>query len=729
LIFVHYTAWAGCLEGLHHKRLSPIKKMENSSLITELQSYFKLAADGFVDGEPAFHQILKLYLDSALWGELNPSAKDLLVKAFLCWGEWQLCMQPLTSPPDSFVAAINLSPEDPFVFMRQVSSYLKYSENPSLWSLGVDLIQKALVLSPNDCLAWRLLGQVYERIGVKTADLANLELATTTFSMALSLSVPSSVECRVITWEQGKTYYETGRLSGEAADYHRAIELYRKVQELGELAPIFFIDFGHACDALGALINAPELLLEALSYYELAAKGDPNFFEAHLQLACHAQHLFEVLNDDQYYYLALAAFNHSCALYPNDSLVWCKLAMLSAIYAKRSGSEAELTKSFSCFAHAHSLEPRNSIILTRWAEVLLACGAESENYEWLREAEQKMRLAVQVSPEQIEVWAMHGHSLNELGNYFSEPIYHRRAVEAFQYALALEPSNPRLLHGLALSYLALACLLGDVSMLESVVLIFERGMECDPDPLPDFLIDWGVALMRLGEISMARSYAQDAVEKFELAIKLYTEDTRTAPAPPPIDWLYNYGCALDFLGDFDEEPHYYEQAIQVLNCVVDADPSFTNARYNLAMALSHLAELTGDLDCFELASEQFRLLLQEDPEDSQGWEEWGGMLLQQALLMQEPARPSCSQELFKAAEQRLCQAISLGSSSAFYTVACLYSLQGNYEAGMHYIIRAADSQALPPLDDLMHDEWLEGLRSLPHFRRMLLEIATKTGRQ
>lgn len=167
----------------------------------------------------------------------------------------------------------------------------------------------------------------------------------------------------------------------------------------------------------------------------------------------------------------------------------------------------------------------------------------------------------------------------------------------------------------------------------------------------------------------------------------------------------------------------------MLNCVVEADPTFTNARYNLAIALSHLGELVADVECFNLAAEQFKLLLESDPEDSHAWEEWGGMLLQQALLMHEPARPSHSEELFSAAEQRLSQAVALGASSALYTLACLYSLQGNYEAGMHYIGKAAACGALPPLDDLMHDEWLEGLRSMPHFRRMLLELASKAGSQ
>lgn len=703
--------------------------MKNSLLIKQLQSYIELCSTGLLVGESPFHKTLEEYMDPARWPALDEQLAQLLGEAFLCWGELQLQDQPMTAPPQAFIAAANLLPMDPFVLIRQAVAFVKFSQELGLWELGAALVEQALALLPEEFLAWRLLGQICERLGEREADLLALEAAFAAYTQALAFCDPASEEFRAILWEQGRVCYDMGKLSGEAMDFHRAIELYQRAIQLGESSLTFFIDCGHAYDALGSLLGRQEMLFEALSYYQSAAKIDSTHFEAHLQLACHAQHLFEMYNIEEYYILAHASFETACALYPNDPLVWCKRAMLLAIYGKRSATQEDMTASLTLFAHAHSLDPTHTIVLTRWAEVLLACGAESENYEWLREAEQKMSVAVQLNPAEVEVLAMHGYSLNELGNYFSDESYHHQAVEQFQYALELEPANPRLLYGLALSHLAVACLRGDLEIFQRVADLFQRAADLDQQPSADFLVDWGVALMRFGEISLISAHAQDAVDKFELAIKQHMEQESPGSTSPPIDWLYNYGCALDFLGDFDDEPTHYERAIQVLNCVVEADPTFTNARYNLAIALSHLGELVADVECFNLAAEQFKLLLESDPEDSHAWEEWGGMLLQQALLMHEPARPSHSEELFSAAEQRLSQAVALGASSALYTLACLYSLQGNYEAGMHYIGKAAACGALPPLDDLMHDEWLEGLRSMPHFRRMLLELASKAGSQ
>lgn len=703
--------------------------MKNSLLIKQLQSYIELCANGPIVGEPPVYKTLEEYMNPTSWGKLDDQLRSLLGEAFLCWGELQLQAQAMTVPPLAFFAATDLLPTDPFVLIRQAVAFVKFSEEISLWRQGALLVEKALKLLPEEFLAWRLLGQIYERLGEREADLLALEAANSAYTQALNFCDPASEEFRVIVWELGEVCYDMGKLSGEAMDFHRAIELYQRAQQLGESSLAFFMDFGHAYDALGSLLGRQEMLFEALSYYQAAAKSDPNHFEAHLQLACHAQHLFEMYSIEEYYHLALAAFETASSLYPNDPLVWCKHAMLLAVYGKRSGTKADMTGSLALFAHAHSLDPTNAIVLTRWAEVLLACGAESESYEWLREAEQKMKAAVQLSPTEVDILAMHGYSLNELGNYFSDESYHLQAIQQFQHALALDPSNSRLLHGLALSHLAVGCLRGDLEIFEQVAQLFQSAADLSKEISSDFLIDWGVALMRLGEVSLTRSHAQDAVDKFELAIKQYMDQENPSASSPPIDWLYNYGCALDFLGEFDDEPLHYERAIQVLNCVVEADPTFTNARYSLAVALSHLGELVVDIECFNMAADQFKLLLQSDPEDSHGWEEWGGMLLQQAILMHEPARPSHSEELFAAAEQRLSHAVSLGSSSALYTLACLYSLQGNYEVGMHYIARAADCRALPSLDDLMHDEWLEGLRSLPHFRRMLLELASKGGCQ
>ena len=69
------------------------------------------------------------------------------------------------------------------------------------------------------------------------------------------------------------------------------------------------------------------------------------------------------------------------------------------------------------------------------------------------------------------------------------------------------------------------------------------------------------------------------------------------------EWFYNYGCAMDLLGDLDENPECYEKAIQSLSKVLQIDPKYTLVHFNLALALSHFGEVTADVEYFKKSFE------------------------------------------------------------------------------------------------------------------------------
>src|SRR5207302_9899873 len=98
-----------------------------------------------------------------------------------------------------------------------------------------------------------------------------------------------------------------------------------------------------------------------------------------------------------------------------------------------------------------------------------------------------------------------------------------------------------------------------------------------------FYNDWGLVLVTIAEQLREKKFLLEAEEKFERAILLH--DT----VEP--EWLYNYGCTLDFLGDFTDEESYYERAVQALSAALQLDPDFTSARCHLACALANLGEM------------------------------------------------------------------------------------------------------------------------------------------
>jgi hypothetical protein len=64
----------------------------------------------------------------------------------------------------------------------------------------------------------------------------------------------------------------------------------------------------------------------------------------------------------------------------------------------------------------------------------------------------------------------------------------------------------------------------------------------------------------------------------------------------------------------------------------------------------------------------------------------------------------------------------LGNVHAYYNLGCLHSLNNNHELAMHFLERAYVSDALPTLDDIIHDEWLDNMRDTDSFRNFISHL-------
>jgi hypothetical protein len=73
------------------------------------------------------------------------------------------------------------------------------------------------------------------------------------------------------------------------------------------------------------------------------------------------------------------------------------------------------------------------------------------------------------------------------------------------------------------------------------------------------------------------------------------------------------------------------------------------------------------------------------------------------------------------AEQKVTLAAKLGNPQAYYHLSCLYSLLGQTERAMHFLLKARQFDALPPIDELLGDEWLENLRSTSEFQEFMTQ--------
>jgi tetratricopeptide (TPR) repeat protein len=278
-----------------------------------------------------------------------------------------------------------------------------------------------------------------------------------------------------------------------------------------------------------------------------------------------------------------------------------------------------------------------------------------------------------------------------------------------------------------LAHLSLAEIFQEPETLVKVIDFCNEAFQICSDHFPQFWNDWGVALMKYSELTHDKHYLELAIEKFELAIK--KQGVRLGDKLCELEWFYNYACALDFLGDFHEDAELYERSVHILSQIVAIDPKYTHARYNLALSLTHLGELVSDVDCFNKSLEHYQILLELDPEDDAAWNDCGLALLNLAQLIHDEAHPEQSLHLYEESERKLCQAVKLGSVQAFYSLACLYSVRKNYEGAVRFLEKAERAGCMPPINDLMHDEWLEELTQSQVFRHFISNLMSRQNKE
>ncbi|MCB1134742.1 MAG: hypothetical protein KDK78_00620, partial [Chlamydiia bacterium] len=440
-------------------------------------------------------------------------------------------------------------------------------------------------------------------------------------------------------------------------------------------------------------------------------------FDNWLCYSCGLKSLFEWTSKDEYYLQAHEGFDRAARLNDDSSELWWRWGELLGYVGWMREDVSLLKQAAEKLACADLCESDHPGVLCLWGTVLMHSGALTERLSLLKQAEEKILRSVELDPENADTWCAYGSCLCELACYFGDDEYYLQALSRYQYALTLDPENPRLWQGMGQAQFAAGELQMDAAIMQRSLEAYAKAAELDGGRSPELWADWGVALMKLGDLLQDKDLIEASVQRFEQAIQLHCDGDHRE-----VHWLYHYGCALDILGDFQEGTNCYERAIQVLTHVLSLDPDHRAARHNLALAYFHLGEVVSDVACFQKALAELEQVVSLDEEDEVAWNDWGLTLLSLAQLVDDPPQEELSQQLREQAESKLTQACALGSIQAYYNLACLYSLTGRGEEAIDRLRRAKAHQALPPTEELLHDDWLETAREHPGFQEFLQEL-------
>lgn len=657
---------------------------------------------------------LDQFRDKKTWTGMTPDERELLGTLFVMQGEKEL-KEGNRHVLESFKLASKVAPKSAHILYRQAMAYASQDNNMYCLTSASRLFERLIGIDPEFFDAWHHWGAVYIKLGLFSHETEYFEEGDRIFGKAVAIaSKQPSLKIAQMYRHWGVNLYYLGKLSGEPGDFHNAISKFQKAIEFGLDTVEVWNDHGNALVELSALLNNQDLLLEAIEYYWKTIHQYPDSIEGWVNLAFSFQKLFLSTYIETYFNLAVESYEHGSKLDANNAALWTRWGQLLCVRGKNKRDEIMLKESLDKLETADLCEHDNPSIINAWAEALLAYASLTENLNLLRDAEVKILRSLELQRDNPDTWGLYAYCQIEYGTYFSDAKYYTKSIEHFQHALALNRDDPVLWHGMVMAN----CLLGDASSdkkaYKQAAKYCMRVVDCGGQYNPFFWNDWGVILMKLGTMTHEKRYIEAALVKFEQAIRLKKQDSDTDNIE--VEWLYNYGCALDILGDYQEAATNFEKAIQVLTKVLDLNPKFHGAHFNLAMALAHLGELNDDAECFYRSFEHFAIYTNYEVEDETVWSEWGLALLNFALLILDPLHPEEGISVFELAESKLIHALALGQLSAAYHLSCLYSLTGNYSDSMNYLERAYRHGVITSIDDLLHDDWLEGVRQTQAFQ-------------
>ncbi|MBA2726765.1 MAG: hypothetical protein H0U49_01145 [Parachlamydiaceae bacterium] len=653
--------------------------------------------------------------DPSIWQPLKGTDKELLAELLITKGQ-KLLGQGDAEALLFFEKAAEIASHSPKVFYLLGNVYASQDSNMGFLRSALESYNRSISLSSEkvDVDVWvaliKLLLQKGELLGEVGYFQAAKEKCQLLFSLAPTLAPNLLAQ---FLWLYGRSYFLAGKIYGEVIDFHEALDKYRLAAEKGLNLPGFWKDYGDVLFELADLLDRFDLYGEAAEFYLKSIKLSHDCSESWHSIALCYMHIFEDKGSLLDFDFAKSSFENAAKLDNTNYKIWLNWGNLECEYGKQNGDAKSLQESVIKFSKASDLEPNHPRIYRHWGEAFMFLGSLTEDVQLLKAAERQLALSLEMHPESCDTWHLYGICLNELGRYFSDERYYHLAIEKFQHGITINSQFPALWHGMGLSLFSIGELNSDHHIVEKASVHFAKAIDLGAAKSPQCWNDWGVALMRMAELTNDKIHIEGAVEKFQKALSLQ-DASSSHPADPEL--LYNYGCAMDFLGDYYDDVHYYEKAIEALSNVLTIDPEYIHARYNLALAFSHLGELVMDVDCFHRAAEQFQILLNLDNEDEMAWHEFGMTLLHLAHLIDDPALPTKSQSYFEQAEIKLMHAQSLGCSQSYYALACLYSLTENVGAGIYYLEKADVNNVLPSIEEILQDEWLENLRQTSAFQ-------------
>jgi tetratricopeptide (TPR) repeat protein len=655
---------------------------------------------------------------------IHPSSEDAvqlthsdIADSLNAQGEMALLKGDFSLGLEYFDSALKLDARNPKLYYRQGLSLFEFGNQEGrekVLLLASKKFKSASSLDPNHFTVWQTWGTVLCTLGLHSGEHHFFLEAKEKLEKAVLLSEGQQEDLLAeLYWNLGTVFAHLAKHSGEALDGHYAIESFQSAHLYNEKLPCdFWNDFGRSCLKFAFQVNDVRFYIKAVNCFKTAISFEPQAYESWCLLAEALQKLYLHTHDEDHFSEACESFATATLIQPQDASLWLNWARLFCDSAKRVVDIKRLRLSIEKCHRAFALNPNDPMIQAIWGEALALLGNYTERLDLIYDAQNKISRAIELESEDPAIWYSYGISMQTLGHYFKDLDYYYQAIEKFQAGLSMDRTCHKHWHAIGWTYALIGDVEEDADTLELSLRFLQKAVDLHFSTY--YLFDYASALSKLGELTRGQHWLETALSQFERLLNLQKNAVYLHP-----DWLFQYACTLDTLGDFCEEDVYYVRAIEVFSHILMIDPDFYLVHHRLGLALSHLGELTGEIDPFYRAIHHFRLSLKNDDENDSIFLDWATALINIAV------HSHTSSELdpfYREAEHKLHSAMRLGNLQTYYHLACLYSLVGQCEKGMRCLEKAREYAALPSVDEMLQDDWLDNLRSTGDFQEFLSEL-------
>ena len=616
-----------------------------------------------------------------------------------------------------FEKAAGLAPANEKLYLRQASFLMSYGREKRIKKyllLASKKFKTALRISPNnfdslcdwaDCLFFA---------GTSWNDTHLLYEAKKKLDLALQLKNGASDR------KMAELYRKYGNLmrciyntSKELYDLHQALTGFGKGASLVDgITGAYWEDFAETALLMAEQTKDLRFFHKAIQCIKNAVSQDSSCASYWISFGTILTKMYGITFDEDHFTQANECFVNAVKLAPETTDAWRLWAELLFSSGSHLGDTKKLISALEKCKKARLFDKRSRELLVLWTRILIDLGLIVEKHQWFYEAENILSELKKIAPQSDMVFELTGRLFAAKGKYYNDLDLYYQAIEAWQEGLSINRTSHVLWYLIGSTYVITSNLDADPVIPERAAHFLTKAIRLFTDP--NYYYAYAELLSMIAEEKGDRETLENAILHYEQAFAL--EKNLVAPRT---DRLADFARALDLLGDLTHDTNHYIRACECLKKALVLHPQNTSLHHKMACVLTHLGEHTDEREIYYHALSYFKLAQRSDPENGIVALDYGLALISLSEIL--PPSDEC-QDLIKEAEYKLVQSIKLGNIEAYYHLGCLYSIMKQFDKAVHMLEKSIRFRSIPPLEEVLEDEWLDNLRMSEYFEQLIQTI-------